>query len=114
MMEPSGRFFGACITEVSITALLFPPVLTATPTEIHIRRRMFFGLRTMDQKLAVSRVASVRAVDGIIWGALVVETYGGSSADLAISGLDKAEAKDTAALIERLAHSNSGTASGSL
>ena len=63
---------------------------------------MFLGLRTMDQKLQVSRIASVRAIDGVIWGGLVVETYGGSSADLAINGLDKREAKETAKLIEKL------------
>ena len=98
--------FGAAINEQSVTALIYPPVLTITPNEIHIRRRSFLGLRTMDQKISVSRVASVRAVKGIFWGGIVVETYGGASGDLAISGLDNEEARHTAGLLERLAHLN--------
>lgn len=95
---------GACLADASITALIFPPILTVTPNEIHIRRRMFFGLRTMDQKISVSRVASVRALQGIIWGGIVVETYGGASGDLGISGLNKEEARHTATLLEKMAH----------
>lgn len=106
---------GAAIVEQSVTALLYPPTMTITPTDIHIRRRMFLGLRTMDQKISVSRVASVRVLDGVIWGGIVVETYGGAAGDLAISGLDKEEARQTARLVERIAHVGSslpGDASG--
>lgn len=95
---------GAAITEQSPTAIIFPPILTVGAKEIHIRRRSFLGLRTMDQKLAVDRVASVRALSGVIWSAIVIETYGGASGDLAISGLNKEEARETAAIIEGLAH----------
>ena len=102
---------GAFITEQLPTALFFPPTLTITSEEIHIRRKMFLGLRTMDQKLSVQRIASVRAVDGVFWGALVVETYGGSSADLSINGLDKEEARETATLIERIIHHHAGQSS---
>lgn len=97
---------GAAIMDQSFTALLYPPILTVSPGEIHIRRRQFIGLRTLDQKLSVSRIASVRAVDGVIWGALIVETYGGASGDLAIGGLDKDEARRTAALVEQIAHAH--------
>lgn len=102
---------GAAITEGLPTALFFPPMLTVRPGEVHIHRRSFMGLRKMDQKLALTRIASVRALQGVFWGGIVVETYGGSSADLAISGLDKEEARQTAALLERLAHAYAGKGS---
>lgn len=94
---------GALLTDQSVTALFFPPTLTITPSEIRIRRRQFLGLRTLDSKISVSRIASVRTLDGVVWGGLVIETYGGAAGDLAIGGLDKDDARQTAALIERLA-----------
>jgi len=94
---------GALIAEQSLTGLFYPPSLKITPTEIHIQRRMFLGLRIVDQKISVARVASVRAVKGVIWGGIVIETYGGSQSDLAIGGLDKEDARQTARLIERVA-----------
>jgi hypothetical protein len=102
--------FGAMLLEQSATALVFPPVLTITPSEIRIRRRFFFGLRTSDQNISVTRVASVRATSGIVWGGIVVETYGGAAGVLSINGLDKQEARDTAMLIEKLAGLKTGDA----
>lgn len=99
---------GAAITEQLPTALFYPPVLTIDDKEVHVHRRSFLGLRKLDTRLALTRVASVRALQGIFWGGLVIETYGGSSADLAINGLDKEEARETAALLERLVRSSSG------
>jgi hypothetical protein len=94
---------GGLITDQSVTALFYPPIMSITPTEIRIRRRMFLGLRTLDSKISVARIASVRTVDGVIWGSLIIETYGGAAGDLSIGGLDKEEARQTATLIERLA-----------
>lgn len=93
---------GAAITEQLPTALFFPPKLTVTDKEVHVHRRSFFGLRHLDTRLSLTRVASVRALQGVFWGGVIVETYGGSSADLAINGLDKEEARQTAALLDRL------------
>lgn len=94
---------GALLTDQSVTALFYPPIMTITATEIRIRRRQFLGMRTLDSKISISRIASVRVLDGVIWGGLVIETYGGAAGDLAIGGLDKEEARQTAMLIERLA-----------
>jgi hypothetical protein len=94
---------GGLITDQSVTALFYPPIMTITATEIRIRRRQFMGLRTMDSKISVGRIASVRVLDGVVWGGLVIETYGGAAGDLAIGGLDKDEARQTAQLIERIA-----------
>lgn len=96
---------GAMLAEQSPTALFFPPELILTEREIHIRRRSLMGLRTLDQKISVSRIASVRALSGVIWGGLMIETYGGSAGgDLAINGLDKEDARETAKVVERLAN----------
>lgn len=94
---------GALLTDQSVTALFYPPIMTITPGEIRIRRRQFLGLRTLDSKISISRIASVRVLDGVIWGGLIIETYGGAAGDLSIGGLDKDEARQTAKLIERLA-----------
>lgn len=94
---------GALVTDQSVTALFYPPTLTITPSEIRIRRRQFMGLRTLDSKISVSRIASVRTLDGMVWGGLIIETYGGAAGNLGIGGLDKDDARQTAALIERLA-----------
>ena len=98
--SPIGAFF----VDRSLTALIFPPTITISETEISMHRRMLLGLRKYDQKLAVSRIASVRAATGPIWGSVIVETYGGASGDLVINGLDKEDAAATAQLVERLAH----------
>ncbi len=95
---------GAFLTEYSVTNLFLPPILTLTANEIHIRRRMFLGLRSLDQKISVDRVASVRASSGVIWGGVAVETYGGATGILAINGLNKQDARLTAQVIERLAN----------
>ena len=94
---------GAMITEPSLTALFFPPVLTVTAAEVRIQKWSFWGLRTYRQRLSTERIASVRFLKGIFWGGIVIETYGGSSADLVITGLRKNEAQDTAELLEKLA-----------
>ena len=94
---------GAMITEPSLTALFFPPVLTVTGAEVRIQKWSFWGLRTYRQSLSTERIASVRFLKGIFWGGIVIETYGGSSADLVITGLRKNEAQDTADLLEKLA-----------
>lgn len=94
--------FGAFITEQLPTALFYPPILTVSANEIHIRRRHFGGLRTSNQNVQISRVASVRALSGVFWGGLVIETYGGSAEDLAIMGLSKPDAARTTELIERM------------
>ena len=101
---------GSFFTEFIPTSLLFPPVMTVTEREIHIRRKLFIGLRTLDQKIAVSRIASVRALQGMFWGGIVVETYGGAAGVLSINGLSKTDASNTALVIERLTniHSRSG------
>lgn len=86
-----------------------PPVFKISSKEISIRRWQFFGLRTLDVKISVSRVASVRTIDGIFWGGLIIETYGGAAGDLAIGGLNKDDARKTAKLIEQIASLNSSS-----
>ena len=94
---------GAMITEPSITALFFPPVLTITPNEARIRKWSLLGLRAYRQRISTQRIASVRFLKGVFWGGIVIETFGGASGDLVITGLRKSEAQEAAALLEKLA-----------
>lgn len=92
---------GAMVCEKSITALFFPPEITINPSELHIRRWGLLGLRVYDQKISISKIASVRFISGVIWGGIVIETYGGGIPDLLIQGLDKSEARETVQLMEK-------------
>ena len=93
---------GGMICESSITALFLPPRMIIGEEDIVITKWTWFGLRTYQQKVAVSKVASVRIHTGIIWADVLLETYGGSVAALGLSGLDKEEAQETVGLLERL------------
>jgi hypothetical protein len=97
---------GAMVTEPSITALFFPPELTITRAEAHLVKWSFMGLRTYRQRISTERIASVRTLRGVFWSGIVIETYGGSSSDLVITGLRKKEAQETAALLEGLSGDN--------
>jgi hypothetical protein len=92
---------GAMVSEKSLTALFLPPEITITRDEIHIRKWGLLGLRTYDQKISTSKIASVRFISGVVWGGIVIETYGGGIPDLLIQGLDKTEAHETVALMEK-------------
>ncbi len=97
---------GAMVTEPSITALFFPPELTITRLEARLVKWSFMGLRTYRQRISTERIASVRTLRGVFWSGIVIETYGGSSSDLVITGLRKKEAQETASLLERLSEEN--------
>lgn len=93
---------GGMICESSITALFLPPRMTIREDEIVVTKWSWLGLRTYEQKVALAKVASVRLHRGVIWAGLLLETFGGSVAALALSGLDKAEAQETVRVIENL------------
>jgi RNA polymerase subunit RPABC4/transcription elongation factor Spt4 len=92
---------GGMICESSITALFLPPEVTITSEAIHVKKWGLMGLRTYSQKISPSKIASVRYVSGVIWGSVVIETYGGGIPDLVIRGLDKGEAREVVKVIER-------------
>lgn len=96
---------GGMICESSITALFLPPRLNISEEEIVVTKWSWLGLRSYQQKVALAKVASVRLLSGVIWAGLVVETFGGSIADLAVNGLDKAEARQTVQVLEKIAPS---------
>ena len=50
-------------------------------------------MRRHSQELQVSKVASVRYTNGIFWGGLLVETFGGASEDLSEKGLRQEDAR---------------------
>jgi len=99
---------GAMIGEQSPTALFFPPQITITPEHVLIRKYTFLGLRRLDQKLSTAKIASVRFLKGVIWGGIIVESYGGAYSEIVIHGLNKEDARETAELLEKIAPSSRG------
>jgi len=87
---------GAFFTGGGLTGLLFPPIISVSEGRIRVTKWGFLGLRTHHQEIQVSRVASVRYTKGIIWGGLLVETFGGATEDLAERGLRQEDARDMA------------------
>jgi len=87
---------GAFLTGGGVTGLLFPPIISVSQGRIRVTRWTFLGLRVHDQEIQVSRVASVRYTKGIIWGGLLVETFGGASEDLSEKGLRQEDASNMA------------------
>ena len=99
---------GGLVTMFSPTAVFFPPELTISRTEARVQKWSLFGLRVNRQRISLERVASVRYQKGILWGGVIIETFGGTTGDLAISGLSNRDARETALLLERLATHRSG------
>ncbi len=93
---------GAMFCEGSLTALFLPPVLQIEKGEIIVRKWTLFGLRTYDQKISISKIASVRYLSGIIWGGIRLETFGGAMSDILINGLDKEEAQKTVSILDNI------------
>lgn len=94
--------FGVLFSELSITGLFFPPELTINGDELLLSRWSLLGLRRLDQRIAVRKIASVRYMSGVIWGGIVIETFGGAMGDLVMGGLDKPKANETAQLLEQI------------
>ena len=88
--------FGSAITGGSITSLFFPPIISVSDGRFRVTRWSFFGLRTHQKELQVSRVASVHYTKGVIWGGLLIETFGGAAEDLAEYGLYQDDARNMA------------------
>ncbi len=93
---------GVLFSEFSITGLFFPPEIEIRGEEILLRRWMLLGLRTLDQRISTKKIASVRCLNGVIWGGLMIETFGGAMGDLVMHGLDKQRASETAHLLEQI------------
>ncbi|MHC4247695.1 MAG: zinc ribbon domain-containing protein, partial [Planctomycetota bacterium] len=79
-----------------LTGLFLPPIITVRGGLITVTKWTILGLRRHQQEINVDRVASVRYTKGIIWGALLIETFGGASEDLTQRGLRQADAREMA------------------
>ena len=80
------------------------PELFVSPTDIEFHSWSLFGLRSYDQKIPISRITSVRLVQGIFWGSIVIETFGGPVSELELRGMNKREAQDLARIIDEYVH----------
>ncbi|MBI1371718.1 MAG: hypothetical protein GC159_03015 [Phycisphaera sp.] len=94
-MEIRATPFGGLIFS-GITSLFMPPIIRVGEGRIEVLRWSFFGLRRDHQEIQVDRVASVRYTKGIIWGGLLIETFGGASEDITERGLRQHEAHELA------------------
>ena len=91
---------GAFLTSGRLTSLFFPPIISASQGRIRVTKWTFLGLRTHHQEIQVTRVASVRYTKGVIWGGLLVETFGGAAEDLSEKGLRQEDARTMASQLK--------------
>lgn len=92
---------GGLVCNRSITALMHPPELRVTQTELTLRSHSMLGLRAFEQKVPMSRITSVQLMRGVFWGAIHIETQSGTGADIELRGLDNMEAADLVAILQR-------------
>ena len=92
-LEVRATRLGALFASNSFTGVLYPPIIKVSQGRINVTKWSFLGLRTHHQDIQVTRVASVRYTDGIIWGGLLIETFGGAAEDLSENGLRQDDAK---------------------
>lgn len=96
--------FGALLTAGSFTALFHPPAIHAAGDRVRVTSWSLLGLRIHDQEIRVERIASVRTTRGVFWDALVIETFGGATGDIAQRGLRKRDAQRMASIIRAAVH----------
>ena len=92
-LEVRATRLGAFFAGGSFTGLFLPPMIRVSRGHITVTKWSLLGLRRHNQEIQVSRVASVRYTKGVIWGALLVETFGGASQDLTEKGLQQGDAR---------------------
>jgi hypothetical protein len=56
----------------------------------------FLGLRVHQQEIRIDRVASVKYTKGVIWGELLIETFGGAAEDINQKGFPQTDAREMA------------------
>lgn len=86
---------GAFLT-TNPTSLLHPPRLEVADGRIRMTKWSFLGLRVHQQEIRIDRVASVKYTKGVIWGELLVETFGGATEDVCQKGFPQTQARDMA------------------
>ena len=90
---------GAFLAGGSFTGLFLPPIIRVSHGRITVTKWSFLGLRRHNLEIQVSRVASVRYTKGVIWGGLLVETFGGATQDMTEKGLRQDDAQT---MVEKL------------
>ena len=99
-IEIKASRLGAFLTAGNFTSLFHPPVIHAAGDRVRVTSWSLLGLRIHDQEIRVERIASVRTTKGIFWDALVIETFGGATGDIAQRGLRKRDAQRMASIIK--------------
>ena len=76
--------------------------LSISEGRIQLTKWTFLGLRVHHQEIRIDRVASVKYTKGVIWGGLLVETFGGATEDISQGGFDQVLARDTASELKEI------------
>ena len=85
----------------TFTQFLFPDRMAYDGTRVTTIKRKWLGLRTIEDELHISRVASVRLDTGIFNATITVETKGGAVADLRVHKVPKVRGREFAERLRR-------------
>lgn len=91
--EATATRMGCFFAGGSITGLMKPSVIQVFGDRIVVTRWELLGLRKHSYEIQHNRLASVRYTSGVLWGGLLLETFGGASEDLTEKGLRQADAR---------------------
>jgi len=83
----------------SWSKLLYPDAVILHDNRVEILKKSLFGLKSTSEQVPYSKVSSVRLRKKILFSDVLVETTGGATADLVITGLRQ---KDAELCIEKL------------
>lgn len=74
---------------LSWTKLFHPDEVRLDERSVKIQKKMMMGLKDSIDEITYDRIASVRLSQGLVSGDIVIETSGGSEADIEIRGFRK-------------------------
>lgn len=93
---------GAFLSGSGLASLFRPPRFEVAEARIRLYKWSLFGLRVRQHEIRMDRVASIQHTKGIIWGGLLIETFGGSSEDIRQKGFNQDDARRMAQEIKEL------------
>lgn len=79
----------------------FPKALIIKGNEVIIEQLKWFGLRRVEERIPLSRIASVRTERGMLTTTIFLETAGGAAWDLQIGAVPTPQADEAVKLIRK-------------
>lgn len=87
----------------SPTKFWMPDQMELREDSVKILQREWFGLKREEEVISIERIASTRIQFGLIKATVILETFGGATGDLRISGVAKGEARAFREEIQKVA-----------